>query len=97
MRTALVSGNVPAAGALMNASHRSMRDDFEVSTPEIDLLVELAQAADSVAGARLTGGGFGGCIVALVAAGHALETGTTIAAEYRERTGKAGRVLVPEP
>ncbi|WP_435418011.1 galactokinase [Parerythrobacter aurantius] len=65
-REALGSGDIAALGTLMNASHASMRDDFEVSIPAIDALV-----ADAVQlgaeGARLTGGGFGGCIVACVA------------------------------
>lgn len=65
-REALASGDIAALGTLMNASHASMRDDFEVSIPPIDALV-----ADAVQlgaeGARLTGGGFGGCIVACVA------------------------------
>lgn len=54
------------AGALMVASHASLRDDYEVSTPQLDALVELACAVPGVFGARMTGGGFGGCIVALL-------------------------------
>ncbi|GLE03471.1 hypothetical protein PINS_up012373 [Pythium insidiosum] len=54
------------AGALMYASHASLRDDYEVSTPQLDELVERARAVPGVFGARMTGGGFGGCIVALV-------------------------------
>lgn len=57
--------DVTTAGALMSDSHRSLRDDFEVSTPELDDLVELLERHDGVAGARLTGAGFGGCVVAL--------------------------------
>ncbi len=95
MRAALHAANVPAAGALMNASHRSMRDDFEVSTAEVDVLVDLAQSTDGVAGARLTGGGFGGCIVALVARGRAADVGHDVVRKYVQRVGRPARVLVP--
>lgn len=63
---ALRAGDAPAFGRLMVASHRSLRDDFEVSTPELDRLVDACLAAGA-AGARLTGAGFGGAVVALVA------------------------------
>lgn len=66
---ALKTADAAKLGELMNASHVSMRDDFDVSTPEIDALVETAREAGAI-GARLTGGGFGGCIVALVETGH---------------------------
>jgi galactokinase len=62
---ALDSGHIAAFGALMNVSHISMRDDFEISLPAIDALVSDAQSLGAI-GARLTGGGFGGCIVACV-------------------------------
>jgi galactokinase len=97
MRQALLSGDIARAGALMNSSHASMRDDFAVSTPQIDLLAGIAQATAGVAGARLTGGGFGGCIVALVERGRAAAAGTTIADRYSTQSGCDGRVLVPEP
>ena len=63
--TALREGDVDALGALFRAGHESLRDDFEVTTPELDRLVELAYANGAVA-ARMTGGGFGGAIVALI-------------------------------
>ena len=63
----LRAGRLADIGPLLDASHRSLRDDFEVSTPELDAVVEAARAAGAV-GARLTGGGFGGCAVALVPA-----------------------------
>ncbi|HUQ39094.1 MAG TPA: galactokinase [Acidimicrobiales bacterium] len=62
---ALVAGDHSAAGALMVASHASLRDDFEVSTPVLDALVDDLVATSGVHGARLTGAGFGGCVVAL--------------------------------
>ena len=66
---ALVAGDLDAAGALMLASHASLRDDFEVSTPELDDLVARLSAVPGVFGARLTGAGFGGCVVALARPG----------------------------
>lgn len=66
---ALVDGDLAGAGALMVESHRSLRDDFEVSTPALDGLVERIVALPGVLGARLTGAGFGGCVVALVEPG----------------------------
>ncbi|MEM9171846.1 MAG: galactokinase [Pseudomonadota bacterium] len=66
MADAMRSDDLNTMGRLMHESHQSMRDDFEISVPEIDALVEDATALGAI-GARLTGGGFGGCIVALVA------------------------------
>jgi len=63
---ALSGGDAEEAGRLMNASHASLRDDFEVSTRELDAMVGLAQGHDACLGARMTGAGFGGCAVALV-------------------------------
>src|SRR6185312_16402588 len=68
--TALRGGDLDALGALFREGHESLRDDFEVTTPELDRLVELAYANGAVA-ARMTGGGFGGAIVALVSIGDA--------------------------
>jgi galactokinase len=80
-------------GELMNASHASLRDDYEVSVPALDKLVDILQHLPSVFGARLTGAGFGGACVALVAAG----TAGTIAANALEQYNNAGyngRILV---
>jgi len=63
---ALERGDLSKFGSLMAASHRSLRDDFEVSSAELDLMVDLASRAPGVYGARMTGGGFGGCAVAVV-------------------------------
>jgi galactokinase len=84
---ALVRADLQTCGALMLASHRSLRDDFEVSTPELDRLVELSVGAGAH-GARLTGAGFGGCIVALVAAGTADAVATAVTDRYRAETGR---------
>lgn len=84
---ALKSGDFPAFGRLMNASHASMRDDFAVSAPEVDTLVDLAVAfGDRVFGARMTGGGFGGCTVNLVMADAVEEFVAYIAPAYRAAT-----------
>jgi galactokinase len=82
-------------GELMNASHASLRDDYEVSVGGLDQLVEMLQKTPHVLGARLTGAGFGGACVALVTAGK----GEAIAREVLEhynRSGHSGRILVPE-
>jgi galactokinase len=70
---ALGTGDLRAAGALMAESHRSLGHDFEVSTPALDALVEHLSAQPGVYGARLTGAGFGGCVVALADAGSPAE------------------------
>ncbi|KAF1793784.1 Ribosomal protein S5 domain 2-type fold [Phytophthora cactorum] len=70
------------AGKLMFESHESLRDDYEVSTPELDYLVETARGCEGVFGARMTGGGFGGCIVALVQQQHAQKLMDTLDAGY---------------
>ncbi len=93
--SALRAGDLPRLGEILDAGHRSLRDDFEVSTPEVDLLVSLARAEPGVFGARMTGGGFGGAIVLLVERGRAAEAAGSAARAYQERTGRAGRVLVP--
>jgi galactokinase len=89
------SGDVEALGRLFYASHDSMRDDYEVSIPEIDLLVDLARAMPEVYGARLTGGGFGGSVVMLAKPGMAASASARIASEYAARSGKNPTVLVP--
>jgi galactokinase len=65
---AITSHRYDDAGALMSASHASLRDDFDVSTPDVDALVERTLGKAGVYGARMTGGGFGGFVVALCAA-----------------------------
>jgi galactokinase len=87
---ALEAGDVDELGPLFRAGHDSLRDDFEVSTPELDLLVDLAYEQGAVA-ARMTGGGFGGSIVVLAEADGANALAAGIVAAYRERTGREGR------
>ena len=83
-----------AFGALMNQSHASLRDDYEVSTPGLDSLVALLQAQPGVFGARLTGAGFGGACVALCEAGALPGVATAVLAAYAA-AGHSGRQLVP--
>jgi galactokinase len=73
-----------------------MRDDFEISVPAVDVLVQLACDVQGVYGARLTGGGFGGAIVALTDASRARDAAAEIVAAYEARTGNHARRLVPE-
>ncbi|MCL1051098.1 galactokinase [Shewanella abyssi] len=85
---ALESGNIPQLSTLMAESHISMRDDFEITVPEIDFLVEIiSKVIGEKGGVRMTGGGFGGCVVALV--DHELTDAVVAAVEnkYLEKTG----------
>jgi galactokinase len=84
---ALASGNAGAFGALMQASHQSLRLDYEVSCPELDLMCELALGVKGVYGARMMGGGFGGCVLTLADASVSETFRPAVAAEYRRRTG----------
>jgi galactokinase len=88
-------GDVRRLGELIDASHASMRDDFEVSVPDVDRLVALAQRHEHVLGARMTGGGFGGAIVALVEAGCGPLVADGVRAAYDAGGAPRGRVLVP--
>ncbi|MUL37187.1 galactokinase [Gloeocapsopsis dulcis] len=80
-------------GELMNASHASQRDDYEVSVVAVDTLVAILQKTPGVFGARLTGGGFGGACVALIASGE--EAIATDILEQYNHAGYIGRILVP--
>jgi galactokinase len=83
---AMEAGDAPRVGVLMNESHASLRDDFEVSSPALDVMAECAQRAAGAHGARMTGGGFGGCVVALVDEGAATAFLATVGEAYRRRT-----------
>jgi len=91
---ALEAGNLDGFGQLMNASHKSLRDDFHVSCAELDTLVELSQSHPGVIGAWMTGGGFGGCTVALVRAGAIESYESLVIPEYQKRSGKTATVYV---
>ncbi|HKV24093.1 MAG TPA: galactokinase [Candidatus Acidoferrum sp.] len=83
----LRKGDLAQFGAYMAESHASLRDDFEVSCTELDLMVELARHERGVHGSRLTGGGFGGSTINLVDAAHAAAFAENVAAGYEKKTG----------
>ncbi len=91
---ALRRGDLAAFGALMDASHASMRDDFEITTPDIDALVEIQQKMPGCLGARMTGGGFGGCTVALAPDEAVPALVQAIRTLYPARTGRTPQVYV---
>ncbi|HKS08293.1 MAG TPA: galactokinase [Pyrinomonadaceae bacterium] len=84
-------------GELMGASHRSLRDDYEVSSSELDLMVALANRVEGVYGARMTGGGFGGCTVNLVDAGNVEQFKQSVPRDYERITGLKPEIYVSEP
>ncbi len=91
---AMREGDAVTLGQLMNASHTSLRDDFEVSAESLNTIVEIAQGQDSCYGARMTGGGFGGCAVALVKLGDAERFAHAVAAAYEQKTSLKPAVYV---
>ena len=91
---AMREGDAERLGELMNASHESLRDDFEVSSEALDTIVEIARVQDGCYGARMTGAGFGGCAVALVRADAAAAFASAVVAAYGVRTGLRPAVYV---
>jgi galactokinase len=91
--SAIESGDLELAGRLLLESHASLRDDYEVSIPELDLLVALAESFGAY-GARLIGAGFGGSVLVLVDGAQAGDVGREISREYHRRTGKECRTLI---
>jgi galactokinase len=92
---ALRTGDLEQLGMLLHAGHVSLRDDYEVSIPEIDALVELAAAEPAVVGARLTGGGFGGAVIMLAHAGAGRAAAARIGRRYALQSGRTARLVVP--
>jgi len=92
--TALEREDLGSFGQLMRESHRSLRDDYEVSCEELDLMVEIANKAGGVYGARLTGGGFGGCTINLVKSDRVASFKETVAKGYAEGTGGEPEIYV---
>jgi len=88
------SGDGRRAGELLYASHASLRDDYQVSCPELDMLVEIAAKVDGVYGARMTGGGFGGCAVAIATQAGAERLHAAVAEKYNAAQVKPARVLL---
>jgi len=93
---ALQSGDKVRVGQLMNQSHASLRDDYEVSCKELDLLVDLASSMQGVYGARMMGGGFGGCTVNMVSTGDVSTFCANIARMYAHETGISAETYVCE-
>jgi len=94
---ALQSGDFDEMGQLMLKSHASLRDDYEVSCPELNLLVEIAASIEGVYGARMTGGGFGGCTVNLVRRDALEKFKEKVAAEYNKATNIIPPIYISEP
>ena len=92
--SAMRQGDLAALGELMNQSHASLRDDMEVSLPIVDQLAALAQATPGVYGARMMGGGFGGCVIALVDASAAAAAQAAIVEAYGKVIGKVPDAFV---
>jgi len=93
-RDALARGDLAAMGRLMAESHASLRDDYEVSCQELDVMVELANGSDGCYGARMTGGGFGGCTINLVKAEKAAGFVTHMRGAYHRTTSITPEVYV---
>jgi galactokinase len=94
---ALEAGDFVACGRAMNASHVSMRNDFEITCPEVDMLVGLAQTVEGVYGSRMTGGGFGGCTVSLVETSAVDKASQILTDGYRIATGLDTEIFVGAP
>jgi galactokinase len=97
---AVRGGDWETMGQLMYASHASLRQDFEVSCPELDVLVALAASLGSAAGvigSRMTGGGFGGCTITLVRRAQQEEIARRLSEKYAQRTGRQATIFATEP
>jgi galactokinase len=97
MSEALTTGNLTRAGQVMKDSHASLRDLYDVSTPELDLLVDVAASVPGCHGARLTGAGFGGCVVAIADVGANDAVIASVANEYKARYGNEAPAIVSRP
>jgi galactokinase len=91
---ALRGGDLPGFGKLMAESHQSLRDDYEVSCKELNLMVDLANEAEGLYGARMTGGGFGGCTINLVALDRVDQFRQSVARGYAKATGREPEIYV---
>jgi galactokinase len=87
-RDALERGDPESFGQLMRESHRSLKEDYDVSSAELDLLVDIACGIAGVHGSRMTGGGFGGCTISLVRSSKVADFKTAIAQDYQRATGR---------
>ncbi len=94
---AMQKADADLLGQLMNESHVSMRDDFEITNDELNVMVAAAQAQPSCYGARMTGGGFGGCAVALVHGEQVERFVTAVSRQYHQQTGLTPNIYVCQP
>ncbi len=92
----LENSDYESLGKLLSASHASLRDDFEVSCRELDLMAGIAESVEGVFGARMTGAGFGGCTVNLVSGDRVSEFSREVSAGYRRKTGISPAIYVCE-
>lgn len=91
---ALKAGDLKSFGQLLNASHLSLKNDYQVSCPELDLLVELAQSIPGVLGTRMTGAGFGGCVVSLVPQVSVPLFKNKISQQYHAKSGLTAEIFI---
>jgi galactokinase len=96
-REALLAGDMKRFGELMKEAHASFRDDFAASCAEVDSLVEIALRQEGCIGARITGGGFGGCTVNVVRVAAAEAFVTAVRREYAQATGIEADCFICEP
>lgn len=94
---ALREGDLVTLGALMNASDASLRDDYEVTCEQLDVMTAIARKLPGCFGSRMTGAGFGGCTISLVAKKQASGFAQGLLEEYKKRTGLTGEVIVSSP
>lgn len=90
----MAKGDADGLGRLINQSHESLRDDFEVSNTQLDLIVKIAQHTEGCPGARMTGAGFGGCAVALVRNDAAQNFIETVGEKYRQESGLVPKIYL---
>lgn len=96
-RDAMLAGDAEMLGRLINQAHESMSGDYDASCPEVDLLAQLCRTAPGVAGARVTGAGWGGCVVVLVKEGCEDAVVQAVAGRYQQATGLAAETFVCRP
>jgi galactokinase len=94
---ALTRGDLEVFGTLMVESHESLREDYEVTTEELEALVDASLACDGVYGARMTGGGFGGCAIALVDEAQSAAVASEVRERYRAATGRRADIYPCTP
>jgi galactokinase len=90
----LRKNNLAQFGRLMNESHESLRIDYEVSSEELDLMVKIVRSQTGVLGARMTGGGFGGCTINLLESGVSADFAEKVSTEYQKLTGISPEIYV---